>query len=256
MTKTTLHYEVYGTKGPFILMVHGLLSSKAQWMPNLEALSPHCRPVIIELFGHGRSPSPKDPKYYTPDNYSFEFECIRNELSAEKWFICGQSLGAALSLRYALNYPQHITAQVFTNSRSALTDESMDEVMIALAKLLDEKGREIIDTFPLHPSKNKRLDPQIKSALIQDINRIDVNGFSNTCLYTIVGSSVRHLISKNKVPTLLIAGKYDKEFMPLLDLAKADFPHLECLVMEGGHAVNLDAAEEFNKALIEFMTRF
>ncbi|MBW1847871.1 MAG: alpha/beta hydrolase, partial [Deltaproteobacteria bacterium] len=87
-------------------------------------------------------------------------------------------------------------------------------------------------------------------------NLIDVNGFSKTCLYTIVGSSIRHLISKNKVPTLLIAGKYDKEFMPLLDVAKTDFPHLEWLLLEGGHAVNLDAPEEFNEAVIEFMTRF
>jgi len=184
MKNTGLYYEVHGTQGPFLLMVHGLLSSKAQWTPNLTALCQHCRPVIIELFGHGRSPSPEDPKYYTPDNYSLEFERIRTELSAEKWFICGQSLGAALSLRYALNYPERITAQIFTNSRSSLTDDSMEEIMKALAKLLEEKGREIIDNFPLHPSKNKRLDPDIKNALIQDINLIDVNGFSNTCLRT------------------------------------------------------------------------
>ncbi|MBW1644152.1 MAG: alpha/beta hydrolase, partial [Deltaproteobacteria bacterium] len=119
MKKTALYYEVHGTKGPFLLMVHGLLSSKAQWMPNLKTISRHCRPVVIELFGHGRSPSPEDPKSYTPDNYSLEFERIRNELPTENWFICGQSLGAALSLRYALNYPEHVTAQVFTNSRSS-----------------------------------------------------------------------------------------------------------------------------------------
>lgn len=256
MTKSSLYYEVHGTHGPFLLLVHGLLSSKSQWIPNIQSLSRCCRPVIVELFGHGRSPSPSDSKSYTPDNYSLEFERIRNELSADKWFVCGQSLGAALTLRYALNHSEQIVAQIFTNSRSSFTDESMDETMEALAKLLAEKGREIIDTFPLHPSKNKRLDPQIKSALIQDINLIDVNGFSNTCLYTIVGSSIRHLISKNKVPTLLIAGKYDKEFMLLLDVAKTDFPYLEWFVLEGGHAVNLDAPEKFNEAVIEFMARF
>ncbi|MBW2181839.1 MAG: alpha/beta hydrolase, partial [Deltaproteobacteria bacterium] len=59
-----------------------------------------------------------------------------------------------------------------------------------------------------------------------------------------------------KVPTLLIAGKYDKEFMPLLDVAKADFPHLEWLIFDAGHAVNLDVPEQFNKAVIEFIKRF
>jgi len=132
----------------------------------------------------------------------------------------------------------------------------MEEVMKALAKLLEEQGREIIDNFPLHPSKNKRLDPDIKNALIQDINLIDVNGFSNTCLYTIVGSSIRNILSKNKVPTLLIAGKYDKQFMPLIDVAKREFPLLEWMIFEGGHAVNLDAPEEFNEAVIDFISGF
>ena len=230
--------------------------AKLSGSPILNPLSQHCRPVIVELLGHGRSPSPEDPAFYSPDNYALEFERIRNELAAEKWFICGQSLGAALTLRYALNYPDQIIAQIFTNSRSAFTHESMDETMNALARLLEEKGREIIDNFPLHPSKNKRLDSEIKSALIEDINLINVNGFSNTCLYTVAGSSIRHLALKNKVPTLLIAGKFDKGFMPLLDYVRANFPLLEWLVLDGGHAVNLDASEQFTEAVIRFMARF
>jgi len=238
------------------LLVHGMLSGRAQWIPNLEALCTCCRPVVVELFGHGRSPSPDDPKSYTPDYYAVEFERIRNELSVEKWFVCGQSLGAALTLNYVLNHPEQVAAHIFTNSRSVLTDESMDETMEFVAGLIEEKGREVIDDFPLHPSKNRRLSPEIKSALIEDANLIDINGFSNTCLYTVAGSSLRHLIHKNIVPTLLIAGKFDRQFMPLIDFAKTNFPNLELLVLDGGHAVNLDVPDRFNEAIMEFMGRF
>jgi len=254
--KPSIYYEVYGTKGPYLLLVHGMLSGRAQWIPNLKALCTCCRPVVVELFGHGRSPSPEDPKCYTSDYYAAQFECIRNELSAEKWFICGQSLGASLTLKYALIHPEKVTAHIFTNSRSALTDESMDKPMEFVAGLLKEKGREVIDNFPLHPSKNKRFSPEIKSALTEDVNQVDINGFSHTCLYTVAGSSLRHLIHKNIVPTLLIAGKFDRQFMPLLDFAKTDFPNLELLVLDGGHAVNLDVPDRFNEAVIEFMGRF
>lgn len=254
--KPSIYYEVHGTTGPYLLLVHGMLSGRAQWVQNLEALGTCCRPVIVELFGHGRSPSPEDPKCYTPDYYTVEFERIRKELSADKWFICGQSLGAALTLNYALNHPEQVVAHIFTNSRSALTDESMDETMEFVVKLIKEKGREVIDDFPLHPSKNKHLSPEIKSALVEDVNLVDINGFSNTCLYTVAGSSLRHLVHKNSVPSLLIAGKFDRQFMTMLDFARMNFPNLELLVLDGGHAVNLDVPDRFNEAVIEYMGRF
>jgi pimeloyl-ACP methyl ester carboxylesterase len=102
LVEPSLYFEVHGNEGPYLLMVHGILSSKAQWIPNLEELKTFCRPVVIELFGHGRSPAPDDVESYSPDNYVGEFELIRQKLGIEKWFICGQSLGAALTFRYAL----------------------------------------------------------------------------------------------------------------------------------------------------------
>ena len=82
MTEPTIYYEVHGQKGPFLLMLHGILSSRAQWIPNLKELKEFCRPVIVELFGHGRSPAPDTPEIYSPDNYVREFECIRRNLGA------------------------------------------------------------------------------------------------------------------------------------------------------------------------------
>ncbi|MGH7554635.1 MAG: alpha/beta fold hydrolase, partial [Longimicrobiales bacterium] len=61
------------------------------------ALSRVSRPVVVELYGHGRSSSREDPAAYHPDAYVAEFECIRALVGAERWAICGQSLGAALT---------------------------------------------------------------------------------------------------------------------------------------------------------------
>ena len=90
-----LHYEVHDGAGPYLLLVHGFLSSRAQWVLNLDALSDVARPVVVEMYGHGRSPSPDDPAIYAPKNYVAEFERIRGELGVERWLVCGQSLGPA-----------------------------------------------------------------------------------------------------------------------------------------------------------------
>src|SRR5262245_41904079 len=96
------HYDVHLGAGPHLLMVHGLLSSRAHWTPNLERLQQVCTPVVVELYGHGRSPAPAERAGYRPEAYVRAFEAIREQLGAERWLLLGQSLGAALTLRYAL----------------------------------------------------------------------------------------------------------------------------------------------------------
>jgi 2-succinyl-6-hydroxy-2,4-cyclohexadiene-1-carboxylate synthase len=256
MEDPLLYYEVHGTQGPYLLLVHGLLSSRVQWMPNLEALKAFCRPVIVELLGHGRSPSPDDPECYTPLKYILEFECIRKQLGVDRWFVCGQSLGASLTLRYGLYHPENITAQIFTNSRSAFSENPSVDMMKGVAKRLEKDGRKLLDAFPVHPSKNRHFKPEIKKALLEDVNLINLRGLSYNLQYMVTQCSVYKTIHENQVPTLLIVGKFDKQFAPLLAFAEKTMPHLEVLVFDGGHAVNIDAAEHFNKAVQNFITRF
>lgn len=256
MTESNLYYEVHGDRGPFLLLVHGLLSSRAQWMPNVSFLSEFCRPVVVELWGHGRSPSPKDPQSYTPDHYSREFEKIRSIVDTERWYVCGQSLGAALTLRYARYHPERFTAQIFTNSRSALSETAEGRSMKMIEKRLETEGRNIIDNSPLNPSRSSRLPPDMKNALLSDIDLIDLEGYKNTLLYTIPQSSVRNILHQIKVPTLMIAGRYDRAFSDLQDIAIQSIPNLQVQIFEGGHAVNIDAADEFNLAVKAFITKF
>ena len=122
MGEYRLHREVHPGNGPFLLLVHGILSGRSLWKPNLAALSAVSHPVVVELWGHGGSPSPDEGACYRPEAYVRAFDELRAELGAERWLVCGQSFGAALTLRYALDHPERVVAQVFTNSASALGD--------------------------------------------------------------------------------------------------------------------------------------
>lgn len=251
-----LYHEIHGSKGPFLLMVHGIMSSRAQWIPNLEALKDFCRPVVVELYGHGRSSSPDDPELYSPDSYVREFERIRERLGTEHWFVCGQSLGASLTLRYSLYHPERIIAQVFTNSRSALTENPKESVMKKVAENLEKSGPEAFDYFPLNPSKSRHLEAKVKEALVKDIDLINLKGFANNLRYMVTRCSVRDLIRDNKVPTLLLVGKYDRSFTSFIEFIEKTMPNLEMEIFDGGHAVNIDAAEQFNEAVRDFVLRF
>ena len=76
-----LHWQTHGGNGPYLLLVHGMLCSRAQWLWNLPALKRVCRPVTVELWGHGRSPSPETVGHYAPKHYITEFEAIGDDVA-------------------------------------------------------------------------------------------------------------------------------------------------------------------------------
>ena len=117
---TQLFWQDHGGSGPALLLVHGMLSSTAQWIYNIDPLKKVFRPVTVDLLGHGRSPAPANATCYQPDWYLDQFEAIRESVGVKDWFVCGQSFGATLTLRYALEMPHRVRGQIFTNSASAL----------------------------------------------------------------------------------------------------------------------------------------
>ena len=253
------HFEVHEGSGPHLLLVHGMLSSRAQWAPNLAALSHVCRPVRLELYGHARSPSPESLEAYHPDRYVEVFEHIRREIGAESWMVAGQSLGAALTLRYALAYPERIRAQLLTNSASALSGpewaERLRGPMESLRRAVNAHGRAALERMPVHPARARRLDPAVKAALVADAALHDPRGVVNSGLGTVVHAALGPRLRENRVPALLVCGTRETRFRPLRDAAEKSMPWLEIADLDGGHSVNLDAAGAFDRVAAAFIAR-
>lgn len=254
-----LHYEIHGERGPYMLLVHGFLSSRAQWMLNVEALSAFARPVVVELLGHGRSPAPHQPAQYSMSGYVEQFERIRAAVSAERWLVVGQSLGAALTLRYALDRPASVLAHVFTNSNSALAEDGWAErvrpAMEAQAQRLEIEGHPVLDEHPLNPARGSRVPPDVRRAFIDDGALLNPRGVAYTGLYTLPDSSSRERVKENRVPTLLVAGEREQRFAGHKRYAEETMPLLTVVRLDAGHAVNIEAAAAFNAAVTDFCVK-
>ena len=114
-----LQYTLHDGTGPHLLLEHGMLSSPSQWLLNLPNLGEFCRPVAVSLYGHGGAPTPDDPECYRPSQYGVAIENLRSQLGIARWFVCGYSLGAALTIRYAIESSDACLGHIFTNSLSA-----------------------------------------------------------------------------------------------------------------------------------------
>ncbi|HEY1750804.1 MAG TPA: alpha/beta fold hydrolase [Caulobacteraceae bacterium] len=252
-----MHVEVHGDGAkPYLLLAHGICSSRAQWRPNLAALGEVATPVVVELLGHGRSQAPADPAAYSVGAYIERFEALRRSLGAERWAICGQSFGAGLTLNYALAHPERITAQVFTNSASALgpvRPPLSEDERRARAAAIEARGRATLTTLPFYPKRAGRLAPDIEDELAADAELISLAAMAHTFTVTAPQLSVADRLGEIAVPTLLVNGRREKSFQPLRDRAAAQIPGLVVADLEGGHPVNLDCAAGFDAAVAEFL---
>lgn len=237
--------------------MHGLLASRAVWTPNLPALARVARPVVVELWGHGRSPVPEDTRLYHPDAYVVELDRIRAELGAERWFVCGLSLGAALTIRYALDRPDRVIGHVFTNSSSAFGDaqwvENLGPVLAADAERIVARGRHALENHPLNPGRGRRLPPEVRKRLAADCARHDPVGVARTLLHTVPASPVRDRIHTNERPALLVAGRFEAAFADHCAHAAVTMPRLQVVDADAGHAVNLEAGSTFDDAVAAFV---
>jgi pimeloyl-ACP methyl ester carboxylesterase len=253
-----MYAEVWGDGGkPPLLLLHGICSSRAQWRPNIDALSEVATPVVVELLGHGRSQSPDDPAEYAAQAYYARFDALRAQLGADTWSVCGQSFGAGLTIGYALTYPERVSRQVFTNSASALRAVTAPaptaEAAAARVDAFIARGRAGLETMAYFPKRNGRLAPAIEEELVSDAEAMSLHGMARSMSYTAPGLSMEPRLEQITTPTLLVNGRREKTFQPRRDEAARRIPGLQIVDLEGGHPVNLDCAEGFNAAVAAFL---
>ncbi len=252
-----LHWQLHPGAGSYLLLVHGFLTSQAQWMLNLAALSEVCQPVTVELWGHGRSPSPEDPACYTPQHYLEQFEQIRIELGAKKWNLLGYSLGAGLTIRYAMTHPDRITRHLFTNSISALAGKKQSDVwrknsVQAAANILSG-GQRAMRRIAVHPRHARRLPEPVYAALMTDAELLQPLGIANTLRYTTPEVSVRYELAGNSKPALLVCGTREKRFQPHREFLQANMPNLNVAELSAGHGVNMETPGDFDRVVVDFI---
>ena len=252
-----IRFQLHPGQGPCLLLLHGVLSNSAQWQPNLQALGAVCTPVTAELLGHGDSPAPDDPAAYTPAAYVDAIEAVRKELGAKRLWLCGYSLSAALTVRYALTYPERVAGHLFTNSLSGFAEAKQAATWRTSGERtrdkLRQRGRAQLENLPLHPRHARSLAPELHAALLARAERLDPIGVGHTLAVTVPAASVRAEVSRNQAPALLLHGVRERRFGPYVEYLRGQMPQLTISQLPAGHAVNMQAAEQFNTEAIRFI---
>jgi 4,5:9,10-diseco-3-hydroxy-5,9,17-trioxoandrosta-1(10),2-diene-4-oate hydrolase len=101
-----IHYTVQGEGSPVIL-IHGFLDSLQTWRHNAQALAQHHRVYSIDVLGFGSSERVRDHIYTLKLQAAYlkEFFDAHN---IERADIVGHSMGGAMALQFAYDFPDSV----------------------------------------------------------------------------------------------------------------------------------------------------
>ncbi|MDT2023105.1 alpha/beta hydrolase [Methylocella sp. CPCC 101449] len=241
---------------PWLILVHGMLTNARHWALNRERLSRAFNLVLVDLPGHGRSGAPANPEDITVERLVERLDETRRGLGIARWYLCGQSFGAGLTLRYALDHPERVIAQAFTNARTVYREADAPQEVEARAERLARlrrDGARALRTEHFHPRFARRFPADLREALSRDADRIDPSSYIR-----LIGD-IGPALSLNgvpgsvpKVPTLLVNGRHERAFQACRATLAKVWPSLEIADIDGGHSVNIENAAGFDAALLDF----
>ncbi|MEO1062270.1 MAG: alpha/beta fold hydrolase [Actinomycetota bacterium] len=246
-----LHWEETGRDdGPVLALVHGFLSSNAQWMRNTERLGRQLRLVLVEQPGHGRSEPHDDPARYTGERVVAAIDRIRETLGLQRWWVGGHSLGGAVALRYALTHPDRTAGVVFTNTRAAF---GLPRVGAPPRDRPATEGLTSLRDLPLHPIHATRFPDDVQAAMVAAADDIPFHVVDHLTTHRDDWACADEL-GRLSMPVLLVNGRWERRFQPCVEQARQAIADLEVVDLEGGHSINVEQAEAFDAAVLEWMT--
>ncbi len=102
----TLHYEVAGA-GPPLMLIPGMLSDNASWLPILEPLAERHSLILPDPRGAGRTKPPDAP--ITLEGLAADMLALAEHLGHARFAILGHSLGGLVALNMATRAPDRVT---------------------------------------------------------------------------------------------------------------------------------------------------
>ncbi|MGI9107752.1 MAG: alpha/beta fold hydrolase [Pyrinomonadaceae bacterium] len=124
-----VHYQEKGD-GPALVLIHGNNSSVYSWKDVFEPLATNFRVIALDLKGFGFTAKPGGD--YRVEAQAALVMRLLDQLGIERATLCGSSMGGAVALSCAVNYPGRVESLVLAGS-SAFNEGSSGGASLAPA---------------------------------------------------------------------------------------------------------------------------
>jgi pimeloyl-ACP methyl ester carboxylesterase len=266
---TALYVEVHGEpggrSGECIVFSCAYCTTHENWRPQVGPLveAGHCV-ALWDLRGHGSSAAPADAAGYAMDRVVDDLARVCDHAfgAGQRAVLAGLSFGGLVSLHLACRDPQRVRALVLAGSgpgfKKPEAAKAWAERTERTARYLEERGLDAFVSGKAGATCVGR-DPELPAARAagdairrQDVAALAAFGRGATAL----APSVIDELAGISAPALVIVGEQDEAFRRAAEVMAAKLPNAEhqCLA-NAGHILNIEQAEPFTGAVLEFLSR-
>jgi 3-oxoadipate enol-lactonase len=238
---------------PAIIFSNSLGTDHSMWDGQLESIRRDFYIIRYDTRGHGLTSAPKGP--YTIDQLGKDVLVLLDYLSIDAAYFCGISMGGLIGQWLAVNAPERIDGLVLANTAPKIGTE---HAWIERAATVRENGlNAIADSAPSRWFTPKFFDscPGDVNELLANLKNMSPEGYASCC-EVLAAANLRGDISNIHIPTLIISG--DKDSVTTVDDANAmkiEIASAQLIVLSASHISNIEAENEFNFALKQFLTK-
>lgn len=243
-----IYYQEHGAGFP-VVMTHGLGDCADLWVPLAEALADRYRFVAWDMRGHYRSEAPEEIAAYTQDLVVEDLRALCDHLGIERAVQGGHSLGGYTALRFYKKYPERVAALVLHGAGPGYRNPDGSQAWTdQLARLADWQEAHF-DRDARVPAKELRVGApalgQVARHLVRGVAGVERGVMAHPSF--VDATTIR-------VPTLVIVGEQDQNYLASADYFAAKLPNARKVVVpDAGHPAALERPDAVNAAVREFL---
>ena len=246
-----------------LLLLHGFTGRGSGWSAHATAFARRFRVIVVDLPGHGRSGTPRDPRRASIERSADDLALILHQVSVAPAHVLGYSLGARIALRLAVAHPGSVRRLILESPSAGIADPTERAARVAADEARAARiERDGIDAFvaeweqePVFAS-HRALSPSRIARLRADRLRNRPGGLATSLRGAGQGAMepLHDRLATVASPTLVIAGALDPTGRTRAGTVAAAIPHARLEIVEGaGHTPHLENPRRFRTLTTDFL---
>ena len=260
-------YWAVGDGSSTVILIHGFAGYMECWEDNIMALAQVRKVYTLDLPGCGRSDKPQ-ARYSAPYFADFIKDFMITQ-DVDKATLIGLSMGGAIVLQFALQYPHQLEKMVLVDGGGLGKELSISfriGTLPILGELLSRPSRqgsaEVFKQIFYNQDliTDQRIEEGYEMSSLPGAQRCGLNTLRTSCnFWGVKGNALRAIrdhLEEIEVPTLVLWGAQDR-LVPVAHahLAVKRLPNAKLHIFNPcGHMPNIECAKEFNAVVEDFLS--
>jgi 3-oxoadipate enol-lactonase len=250
-----LSIEAFGpVDAPPLLLINSIGATKdVLWSRQVPAFSQGFRVITYDPRGHGGSSVPRGD--YTLDDLGRDALAVLDETGVGAAHVCGISMGGITALWLGIHAPGRVKGIVAANTAARIgsLQSWSDRIAQVRADGLAGVADQAMPKWFTQPFRER--EPETIARFRDMVATNSPEGYLGCCAALRAGD-LRDEVTRITNPLLAITGTEDKLTPPeALEFVQGQVAGSRLLTLPCSHISNVEMADEFNAAVLEFLAR-